>query len=217
MIRESDRPAPAEDAEGRLAACARLFDSLVTQSEEISVAACSLGDADTLGAMTAEIARLLDAWGVLGLHRAALDIGCGIGRVTRAVAPQLREVVGIDVSAAMIARARVRCADSAVQLRVGSAHNLSWCGDAAVDLVLAVDSLPYVYRAGPELLDRAVAEAARVLGSGRDLVILNLCYAPADVERRLALELAARHGLAVRVLGATPFALWDGRAFHFRR
>jgi SAM-dependent methyltransferase len=218
MIRESDQAPAAHDAEGRLAACARLFDSLVAQSEEISVAACSVGDPGLLVAMTAEIVHLCDEWGVLGRHRTAVDLGCGIGRLTAALAERLQEITGVDLSPGMIARARDRCGAAAgVSLRVGSAHDLSWCGDAAVDLVLAVDSLPYVYRVGPELCDRAVAEAARVLRRGGDLLILNLCYAPGDIERRLAEKLAIRHGFIARVLGDTPLVLWDARAFHLHR
>ena len=35
-----------------------------------------------------------------------VDLGCGIGRVIRPLAPHVREIVGVDVSEEMIARAR---------------------------------------------------------------------------------------------------------------
>lgn len=52
----------------------------------------------------------LGSW--LGLHRIpvpegdALDFGCGIGRLTRALAPHFRSVTGVDISASMIELAR---------------------------------------------------------------------------------------------------------------
>ena len=44
------------------------------------------------------------------------------------------------------------------------------------DAVLAIDVMPYIHRAGPELIETHFAEAARVLRAGGDLVILNLSY-----------------------------------------
>lgn len=45
----------------------------------------------------------------LGLGR-ALDFGCGVGRLTIPLARTFREVVGVDVSPAMLAEARANCA-----------------------------------------------------------------------------------------------------------
>jgi 2-polyprenyl-3-methyl-5-hydroxy-6-metoxy-1,4-benzoquinol methylase len=41
-------------------------------------------------------------------HRAVLDVGCGTGLMSAMLAAQGRRVVGVDLSAAMIAQARRR-------------------------------------------------------------------------------------------------------------
>lgn len=57
----------------------------------------------------AEVDRLrgkVERLGVPLLRSAALDFGCGAGRVTRALAKHFKEVVGVDISARMIDAAR---------------------------------------------------------------------------------------------------------------
>src|SRR5689334_21528538 len=52
-----------------------------------------------------------------------LDIGCGVGRLTRAAAAQARHVIGLDVSAEMLARARELNAHlENVEFRHGDGH-----------------------------------------------------------------------------------------------
>jgi SAM-dependent methyltransferase len=46
----------------------------------------------------------------LGPHSRVLEIGCGIARIGRELAPRVREWHGVDVSANMLAHARARCA-----------------------------------------------------------------------------------------------------------
>src|SRR6266436_6438290 len=55
-----------------------------------------------------EISCLTSAAEKLGLpkqHEWALDFGCGVGRLTRALAPLFHNVVGIDISESMLRRA----------------------------------------------------------------------------------------------------------------
>lgn len=55
-----------------------------------------------------EIAELMARASALGLpaaRRSALDFGCGVGRVTQALAEQFDEVTGVDIAPAMIERA----------------------------------------------------------------------------------------------------------------
>src|SRR6185295_16254309 len=44
-------------------------------------------------------------------HQRALDFGCGVGRLTRALANHFERVIGIDVAASMISRSRELNAD----------------------------------------------------------------------------------------------------------
>ena len=55
-----------------------------------------------------EISCLISAAERLGLPKQrewALDFGCGVGRLTRALAPLFQNVVGIDISKSMLRRA----------------------------------------------------------------------------------------------------------------
>ncbi len=94
----------------RLAAVREQYDNAAAAAPEAAVALYSLGDPAILERATAELAGLLGNWGLLGADRDALDIGCGIGRFEKALAPRLRSIVGIDLSPAMIAEAKRRCA-----------------------------------------------------------------------------------------------------------
>jgi SAM-dependent methyltransferase len=208
----------AESAEAGIARWASLFDRAAEVHPEGSVALYALGDPDLLRAATAEIVTALDAWGVLGPHRDVVDLGCGIGRVAAALSPRVRSVVGLDIAPAMIAAARERCAGIGnLRLLHGSGRDLAPFPDQSLDLVLAVDSFPYLVQAGGGLAETHVAAAARALRPGGALVILNYSYRGDDGRDRAELaRLAAAHGFAVILNGERPFALWDGLAFHLR-
>jgi SAM-dependent methyltransferase len=201
-----------------IASCARLFDWAVEESEEGSVAAYSLGDPTLLAEATAEVVRVMAGWGVLGADRRALDLGCGIGRVARAVAPRLKEVHGIDIARRMVAAARRRCADLPnVFIMRSSGRDLAPFDSGTFELVYAVDSFPYIQRGGTALVERQFAEIARVLAPGGDVALFNFSYrADPGVDRRDVRALARAFGFEVIVNGARPFALWDGLAFHLR-
>ena len=63
-----------------------------------------------------------------------VDIGCGVGRLTRALAARAERVYGIDVSEEMLARAREHNAElENVEWLHGSGHDLSGVPDGAVD------------------------------------------------------------------------------------
>jgi SAM-dependent methyltransferase len=49
---------------------------------------------------------LLDERGVDGAGKTAIDLGCGVGRFTQALARRFDRVVGLDVSESMVAQAR---------------------------------------------------------------------------------------------------------------
>ena len=84
----------------------------------------------------------------------ALELGCGEGRVARALAEHGYRIVGVDTSEGAVAAAE------GVEALVADAAELPF-EDGAFDLVYAFMSLLNV-----DELDRAVAEAARVLEPG---------------------------------------------------
>ncbi len=207
----------ASGADG-LARIAAFFDRAVAHSPEASVALYSLGDPAILAQAPAEIVAWLHANRLLHAGADVLDLGCGIGRIAAALAPQCRTVLGLDVSAGMVAEARRRAALPNVRFEQTAGRDLDALPEAAFDLVLAVDSFPYMVQAGPDVVGRHVAGAARVLRPGGALVVLNFSYrGERAADRADAVALAAAHGFALEQDGARPFGVWDGTAFVLRR
>ncbi|MDP9150053.1 MAG: methyltransferase domain-containing protein [Myxococcota bacterium] len=211
-------PRGASVAEG-VAFCRQLFDWSVQQSEEASVALYSLGSPELLAVGTTEIVDLLESWGSLGQRKRALDIGCGIGRLESALSPRLKEIHGIDVSEKMVAVARRRCAGlSNTTFATCSGLDLAGIDEGRYDLVLAVDSFPYLVQSGIALVERHFREVARVLGPAGELIILNFSYRDDAARDRLEVGALARaHGFAVQTNGTSPLSFWDAMAFHLTR
>lgn len=195
---------------------AGLFDAAVRISPEGSVALYSLGSPRLLAAATLEVVAVLSRWGLLGLDRTVLDIGCGIGRLEAALSPLCAAVIGIDISPGMIAQARTRCARFPnVRLLLGNGHDLAGIAGGSVDLAVLVDTVPYLLLSEGELAERYFAEISRVLRASGDLVILNFSYRSDVAADRGDLERLARaRGLSVVSETARPCASWDAPAFH---
>src|SRR5690606_8533926 len=188
-------------------------------SAEASVALYSFGDPELLDAATREVVALLDRLGVLGPGREVLDIGCGIGRFAEALASKVAAYTGIDIASGMIEVARRRCAcPPGVTAVPSSGRDLAPFPPGPFGLVLPIDAMPYVHRAGADFTANHFAEAARVLRPGGDFVILNLTYRGDLARDRHELEeLAAASGLSVRRNGTRDLRLWDGTTFHLRK
>lgn len=220
MLRDGiDHERRAASPEAGIAACRALFDRLVRQQPELSVALYSLGNPDILNAVTAEIVAKMRAWNLLGADRELLELGCGIGRFESALAGEVKAITGIDVSGSMIEAARRRCAGlSNVRLLECSGRDLSLFDDGAFDLVFAVDSFPYIIQSDLALAERHVHEAARVLKPRGDLLILNFSYrSDIEADRRDLARFAATTGFEMVRNGTQELALWDGLAFQLRR
>lgn len=212
----ADHDASGEDGLARIAA---FFDRAVAHSPEASVALYSLGDPAILAQATTEIVAWLHASRLLHAEADLLDLGCGIGRIAAALAPVCRTVLGLDVSAGMVAEARRRnAALPNVRFNQTAGRDLDALPGGAFDLVLAVDSFPYMVQAGPDVVGRHVSGAARVLCPGGALAVLNFSYrGDRAADRADAAALAAAHGFALEQDGTAPFGVWDGTAFVLRR
>ncbi len=140
-----------------------------------------------------------------------LDVGCGPGDLLAAMVNQgdgWGALVGCDLSAGMIAEARVRSAGLAVRWFVADAQDLP-LPDANFDVVMARHMLYHV----PDI-DRAVAEAARVLRpGGHFLVTTNAAHTMPEYVA-LRQQLAARFpAVAEPDLSTGRFALENGATF----
>lgn len=199
--------------------CRTFFDDLVQQSEEASVALYSLGNPALLKQASEEIVDVLDAWHTLRSDAVMLDIGCGIGRLEQLLSSRVAEIQGIDISPGMIEAARRRCAGLGnVRFNTSNGRDLSAFADNSFDLLLAVDSFPYLYGSGTALVEQHFGEAYRVLRSGGHFVVLNLSYrGDPEADRHDVDRLARNCGFDVIARGVRPFTLWDGLAFYMRR
>lgn len=201
------------------AAWARVYDALAREAPEVGVALHSLGDEAALAEATGEVVADLVARGLVGKTTRVVEVGCGAGRFEEALAPLSATVTGLDVSEGMLARARARCAHLPnVAFAPTSGVDLDGLAPESADLVLFVDSFPYVVLAGADAVAAHWRDAARALAPGGALVIANYSYR-GDAEADAA-EFARRaegEGLVVARLGARPFRLWDGAVFEARR
>lgn len=209
-------PRPGDE---QLTYWANAFDRAVGTNPTASVALYALGNPQLLQAATDEIVARLDDWGLLSPATECLDLGCGIGRFELALASRLGRIVGVDIAPAMIEKARHAGAGLPnVEFRRISGRDLAGFPDGSFDLVLAVDSFPYLVQSGTDLMAAMVGEAARVLRRGGQLVALNFSYR-GDLarDRSDVAALAARSGFDVVRNGTSEFRLWDGTSFVLRK
>jgi SAM-dependent methyltransferase len=94
-----------------------------------------------------------------------LEIGCGIGRMTAALARRFREVEGIDVSEEMVRRATEALAETPnVRVSVANGTDLATFGDRSFDFVFSYLVLQHI--PDREITKRYLREAGRVLRPG---------------------------------------------------
>jgi SAM-dependent methyltransferase len=127
-------------------------DAILTGADAEAFERTGRGDAET-------VARFLPN------AAAVLDIGCGIGRIERYVAPRVRELWAVDVSGEMIRRAGERLSSFAnVHLReVGNREYLAAFPDGRFDLVFSFLVLQHLEKEDAFLYMR---DAFRVLRAG---------------------------------------------------
>ncbi|MEK7702729.1 MAG: methyltransferase domain-containing protein [Nitrospirota bacterium] len=99
------------------------------------------------------------------LDARVLDVGCGSGVQSRALAPYAKEIIGIDLSESLVAIAKKRCSDySHVQFQVANACALPFA-DQHFDFIVSYgDVVSHIV----EGYEAAISEMARVTkSSGR--------------------------------------------------
>lgn len=120
------------------------------------------------GRFAEQVRAFLDPTG----EERALDAGTGAGALALALAPLVREVVGVDVVPELLAEARRR-APANVSFAEGDACRLSF-PDGTFDLAATARTLHHIAR--PELV---VAELARVVRPGGHVLLIDQ-LAPVD-------------------------------------
>ena len=101
----------------------------------------------------------------IGSAETVVDIGCGVGRLTRALAGRARKVYGLDVSREMLTRAREASPDlDNVEWLHGDGTTLSVLPDASVDG--CVSHVVFQHLPEPQMTLGYVREMGRVLRPG---------------------------------------------------
>lgn len=157
-----------------------------------------------------EVAEVLDVVATHDRPRErgrALDFGCGVGRLTRALGERFAEVTGVDISEVMIGRARELHADRPnVTFVLNAAADLAVFESGTFDFVCT----SYVLQHMPERKDalRFVAEFIRVLRPGGIAVV----QMPAKIPWRARPMVRRRLYRLLRAVGLDPaFLIGPGR------
>ena len=153
----------------------RVWSDLSTSEEQAKLHVIGVTDEDALRATGEETLRFLQESVGIRKDDIVLEIGCGIGRVGRAVAPLCRKWIGCDVASNMLSLTAERLKDlSNVELVEISGYNLSGVADASVDVVYCTVVFMHL-----ESWDRYdyVLEAFRVLRPNGRIYVdnINLC------------------------------------------
>jgi SAM-dependent methyltransferase len=93
-----------------------------------------------------------------------LEVGCGLGRTSRAFADHFDQVDGVDVAPSMIERAEQIGLPANLHLVVGSGHDLEGFRDGAYDVVFS--HLVFQHLPEDEQLAGYIGEIRRVLAPG---------------------------------------------------
>jgi ubiquinone/menaquinone biosynthesis C-methylase UbiE len=136
--------------------------------------------AEQQDARAGELAERVRAFLVAGGDERALDVGCGAGALALALAPLVREVVGVDRVPELLALARERAPENATFVEADATH-LPY-GEGEFDLAGTLRTLHHVPR--PELVAAELARVTKV--GGRVLVIDQI--APVDPLDALAVD-----------------------------
>lgn len=107
-------------------------------------------------------------------YKRALDIGCGLGNLTRRLCNHADFVLGIDVSRVAIAQASLQSTEQAnLQFQQGDALNLSRDLDNGFDLVVIADTLYYLSPLSNEVLQAVRERVVGLLVPGGILLLVN--------------------------------------------
>ena len=126
-----------------------------------------------------EIAHVLSVAEGLGSpkrHERALDFGCGVGRLTRALAVRFDEVLGLDISEEMVRLAAELNDGRGVRFEVNARPDLGGLESGSFDFVYSSLVLQHLPRR--ELIRSYVGEFARVLRDGGMAVFQAFSYLP---------------------------------------
>lgn len=153
---------------------------------------------------TREVEELMDSAASLGLparRQTALDFGCGVGRLTRALAGQFKRCYGVDISQSMISAAKALDPPPNCRFIVNAGERLEMFQDGFFDLIYSTLVLQHVPHR--RAIESYVSEFVRTLRDGGLLVFQLPTHIPLwkrAQPRRRAYTLLRTLGVTDRVL-----------------
>jgi SAM-dependent methyltransferase len=153
----------------------KVWSALSTTLDQAKLHVIGVTEEDALQSTGEETLRFLQETVGIRKDDVVLEIGCGIGRVGRVVAPLCRKWIGCDVASNMLSLAAERLKDlPGIELKEISGFDLSGVGNASVDVVYCTVVFMHL-----ETWDRYnyVLEAFRVLRPHGRIYVdnINLC------------------------------------------
>ena len=153
----------------------KVWSALSTTHDQAKLHVIGVTDEDALRATGEQTLGFLQESVGIREDDVVLEIGCGIGRVGRMVAPLCRKWIGCDVASNMLSLAAERLRDiSGVELKEISGYDLKGVADASVDVVYCTVVFMHL-----ESWDRYnyILEASRVLRPNGRIYVdnINLC------------------------------------------
>jgi SAM-dependent methyltransferase len=119
-------------------------------------------------------------------RKRALDFGCGVGRLTRALSPYFDEVIGVDISSSMLDNARRLNPDlDPGRFVINERDDLSQFGDDYFDFIYSNITLQHF---DPTYSVRYIKEFMRILAPG-GMLVFQLPARPARLGRRIVYRL----------------------------
>ncbi len=195
---------------------AAAFDRASAIAPDAAAALYTLGEEAALTAASTEIIDWLTGQSLIGPGSRVLDLGCGSGRLSAALAGCCHLVVGTDISRGMLRAARARGVPGSAFLQT-SGQDLACLRSETFDLILAVDTFPYLMLAQDSAAARHFSEAARLLRPRGALAILNFSYRnDAAADRADAARWCLASGLSLTQPPAR-FRHWDATAYVARK
>ena len=121
------------------------------------------------------------------IYASVLDLGCGLGTLSRLLAPRAGQVLGVDLAQAAVDRsAAASTGFSNVQFRQGDVTALPRDLDGRFDLVVVADTLYYLMALGDGALDTVATRIAEMLTPGGTCLLANHYFARWDKDSRLS-------------------------------
>jgi SAM-dependent methyltransferase len=148
-------------------------------------------------------------WNLPQQLETALDFGCGVGRLTRALAGHFASVTGVDISDVMVSRARALNADSpGCTFEVLPESGLTAMPNRAFDCIYSRIVLQHIR--DKKLTEAYIREFVRLLAGG-GLLVFQL---PSRVPVRRRVQVRPTLYSTLRFLGVPESTLYRGLGLH---